>query len=269
MKNEILEFALSLAGTAEAAIMPVFRHCSVSFKSDGTEVTDADKRAEEVMREAIGKRYPKHLVLGEEFGGPQKPTNESLWVLDPIDGTTSFAAGLPIFGTLIAYLEGGEPQVGVIHFPAMGETVYAAKGSGCWIHVRGEANPQRVRVSQTANISDAFISAGGTKPSDIEPPPMGPCVKLSSLILRPRKFRFISDCVQHALVAQGRIDAAIDPEMNPWDIAALIPCVEEAGGVISDLGGVREHLTWQSSLLSSSTPVLHAQILRVLQGVSI
>jgi histidinol-phosphatase len=269
MKNEILEFALSLAGTAEAAIMPVFRHCSVSFKSDGTEVTDADKRAEDVMREAIGKRYPKHLVLGEEFGGPQKPTNESLWVLDPIDGTTSFAAGLPIFGTLIAYLEGGEPQVGVIHFPAMGETVYAAKGSGCWIHVRGEANPQRVRVSQTANISDAFISAGGTKPSDIEPPPMGPCVKLSSLILRPRKFRFISDCVQHALVAQGRIDAAIDPEMNPWDIAALIPCVEEAGGVISDLGGVREHLTWQSSLLSSSTPVLHAQILRVLQGVSI
>jgi histidinol-phosphatase len=269
MKNEILEFALSLAGTAEAAIMPVFRHCSVSFKSDGTEVTDADKRAEEVMREAIGKRYPKHLVLGEEFGGPQKPTNESLWVLDPIDGTTSFAAGLPIFGTLIAYLEGGEPQVGVIHFPAMGETVYAAKGSGCWIHVRGEANPQRVRVSQTANISDAFISAGGTKPSDIEPPPMGPCVKLSSLILRPRKFRFISDCVQHALVAQGRIDAAIDPEMNPWDIAALIPCVEEAGGVISDLGGVREHLTWQSSLLSSSTPVLHAQILRVLQGISI
>jgi histidinol-phosphatase len=269
MKNEILEFALSLAGTAEAAIMPVFRHCSVSFKSDGTEVTDADKRAEEVMREAIGKRYPKHLVLGEEFGGPQKPTNESLWVLDPIDGTTSFAAGLPIFGTLIAYLEGGEPQVGVIHFPAMGETVYAAKGSGCWIHVRGEANPQRVRVSQTANISDAFISAGGTKPSDIEPPPTGPCVKLSSLILRPRKFRFISDCVQHALVAQGRIDAAIDPEMNPWDVAALIPCVEEAGGVISDLGGVREHLTWQSSLLSSSTPVLHAQILRVLQGVSI
>jgi histidinol-phosphatase len=269
MKNEILEFALSLADTAEAAIMPVFRHCTVSFKSDGTEVTDADKRAEEVMREAIGKRYPKHLVLGEEFGGPQKPTNQSLWVLDPIDGTTSFAAGLPIFGTLIAYLENGEPQVGVIHFPAMRETVYAAKGSGCWIHIRGEGSPQQVRASQTADISNAFIAAGGTKPSDIEPPAMGPCFKLSSLILKPRKFRFISDCVQHALVAQGRIDAAIDPAMSPWDIAALIPCVEEAGGVISDLAGVREHLTWQTSLLSSSTPGLHAQILRVLQGTSI
>jgi histidinol-phosphatase len=147
--------------------------------------------------------------------------------------------------------------------------VYAAKGSGCWIHIRGEGSPQQVRASQTADISNAFISAGGTKPSDIEPPAMGPCFKLSSLILKPRKFRFISDCVQHALVAQGRIDAAIDPAMSPWDIAALIPCVEEAGGVISDLAGVREHLTWQTSLLSSSTPGLHAQILRVLQGASI
>jgi histidinol-phosphatase len=94
-------------------------------------------------------------------------------------------------------------------------------------------------------------------------------LQAQQLILRPRKFRFISDCVQHALVAQGRIDAAIDPAMSPWDIAALIPCVEEAGGVISDLEGIREHLSWQSSLLSSSTPELHAQILRVLQGTSI
>jgi len=269
MKNEILEFALSLAVSAEAAIMPVFRNCTVSFKSDGTEVTEADKRAEEVMREAIGKRFPKHRVLGEEFGGQPEPTKESLWVLDPIDGTTSFAAGLPIFGTLIAYLENGEPQVGVIHFPAMGETVYAAKGSGCWIHLHGEENPKQVLASQTTDIASAFISAGGTRPSDIEPPATGHGCKLSSLIPKPRKFRFISDCVQHALVAQGRIDAAIDPEMNPWDIAALIPCVEEAGGVISDLGGVREHLTWKTSILSSSTPGLHAQILRVLQGVKI
>src|SRR6187399_2748819 len=269
MKNEILEFALSLAGSAEAAIMPVFRNCTVSFKSDGTEVTEADKRAEEVMREEIGKRFPKHLVLGEEFGGPQEPANESLWVLDPIDGTTSFAAGLPIFGTLIAYLEQGEPQVGVIHFPAMGETVYASKGGGCWIHVRGESSPQQVHASKTSDIAEAFISAGGTKPSDIQPSEKGLNCKLSSLILKPRKFRFISDCVQHALVAQGRIDAAVDPEMNPWDIAALVPCVEEAGGVISDLGGIRENLTWQTSLLSSSTPALHAQILRILKGRTI
>src|SRR6185295_14589526 len=269
MKNEILEFALSLASAAEAEIMPIYRKCAVSFKSDGSEVTEADRRAEEVMRESIGSRYPRHVVLGEEFGGPKEPTTEPLWVLDPIDGTTSFAMGLPIFGTLIAYLENGEPLVGVIHFPAMGETVYAARGSGCWVHVRGDEFPQEVKVSETSALAGAFVSAGGTKPSDIEPAKTGRCYKLSSLIEKPRKFRFISDCVQHALVAQGRIDAAIDPEMNPWDIAALIPCVEEAGGVISDLEGVREHLTWRTSLLSSSTPELHKQILRVLRGVTI
>ena len=268
MKNDILDFALALADAAAAEIMPVYRKCTVSFKSDGTEVTEADKRAEEAMRVMIGRHFPKHLVLGEEFGGPQEPTKESLWVLDPIDGTTSFAAGLPIFGTLIAYLEDGEPQTGVIHFPAMGETVFAAKGSGCWVHVHADGRPQQVRASRTSSISDAFVSAGGTKLTDLEAAETGPCYKLSKLIQKPRKFRFISDCVQHALVAQGRIDAAIDPAMGPWDIAALIPCVEEAGGVVSDLEGIRKGLTWRSSLLSSSTPGLHAQILRVLQRVT-
>jgi histidinol-phosphatase len=144
MKNELLEFALALAETAEAEILPAFRNCAVDWKPDGTEVTVADRRAEEAMRKVIGKRLPGHRVLGEEFGGPQEPTNDPLWVLDPIDGTASFAVGLPIFGTLIAYVENGEPQLGVIHFPAMGETVYAARGEGCWSRLRGGA-PQRVR----------------------------------------------------------------------------------------------------------------------------
>jgi histidinol-phosphatase len=269
MKNEILEFALTLARAAEAQIMPAFRHSEVSFKADGTEVTDADRRAEEVMRETIGKHFPLHRVLGEEFGGPQEPTKESIWLLDPIDGTTSFAAGLPIFGTLIAYLENGDPLVGVIHFPAMGETVYAAKGSGCWRHVHREGAPHRVQVSRVSKLANAFVSAGGMIPTDFQPPRKGPCYKLSRLIHKPRKFRFISDCVQHALVAEGRIDAAIDPEMNPWDIAALIPCVEEAGGIVSDLEGQRENLAWRNSLLSSSSAELHAQIIAVLQGTAI
>src|SRR6185295_11108602 len=116
--------------------------------------------------------------------------------------------------------------------------------------------------SRVSNLSDAFISAGGSTPTDIHPVGDPPSFKLSSLIPKPRKFRFISDCVQHALVAQGRIDAAIDPVMNPWDIAALIPCVEEAGGVVTDLNVNRENLTWRESLLSSASPKLHSQILQ-------
>src|SRR5262245_14873514 len=156
--NDILDFALALAEAAEAEILPVFRNCTVSWKPDGSEVTEADRRAEEVMRGIISKRFPGHLVLGEEYGGPQEPTEEPLWVLDPVDGTASFAVGLPIFGTLIGYLERGEPQVGVIHFPAMGETLYAVKGGGCWIRLRG-GEPRPTRVSGVTDIAKAYISA--------------------------------------------------------------------------------------------------------------
>src|SRR5438874_10943531 len=94
-RNEILDFALRLAAAAEAQIMPVFRNCTVSWKTDGSEVTEADRHAEEVMRGIIAKEAPAHSVLGEEFGGPQQPTDKPLWVLDPVDGTASFAVGLP------------------------------------------------------------------------------------------------------------------------------------------------------------------------------
>jgi histidinol-phosphatase len=208
---------------------------------------------------------PGHQVLGEEYGGPTGPTNDPLWILDPVDGTASFAVGLPIFGTLIGYLEKGEPQVGVIHFPAMGETVYAVKGGGCWAKLRDGA-PKQVHVSGVTELKKAFVSACSVHPSDIYPEPAGPCYKLSALIPRTRKFRFISDCVQHALVAQGRIDAAVDAIMNPWDIAALVPCVEEAGGIVTDLEGVRENIVWRPNLLSTSSPQLHERILSILQG---
>jgi histidinol-phosphatase len=216
------------------------------------------------MREMIARRMPGHAVLGEEYGGPQGPASAPLWVLDPIDGTASFAVGLPIFGTLIGYLEGGEPQLGVIHFPAMGETIFAAKGTGCWAKIR-DHEAKRVRVSGITQLDAAYVSACSAGPSDIHPHPPGVCYKLSALIPRPRKFRFISDCVQHALVAQGRIDAAVDPIMNPWDIAALVPCVEEAGGTTSDLEGRRDNIVWRPNLLSSSSSLLHEEILRVLR----
>ena len=267
MKNEMLEFALSLAQAAESQIMPMFRACTVNWKSDGSEVTEADRRAEGVMREIIGKRLPGHAILGEEYGGSQAPTTEPLWVLDPIDGTASFAVGLPIFGTLIGYVENGEPQLGVIHFPAMGETVYAARGSGCWAKLRDCAATQ-VRVSGVTTLRDAYVSACSMTSSGIDSGLPGPAYHLSALIPKSRKFRFISDCVQHALVAQGRIDAAVDVIMHPWDIAALVPCVEEAGGVATDLEGHRERIVWQPHLLSTASASLHEQILRVLHARS-
>src|SRR5262249_41181954 len=151
MKSELLEFALLLAQAAESEIMPRFRACEISWKPDGSEVTDADRRAEEVMRRLIAQHSGSTAVVGEEYGGSDRPTLEPLWLLDPIDGTASFAVGLPIFGTLIAYMENGEPEVGVIHMPALGETVYATKGSGCWRRIAG-GEPTRVHVSGVTNL---------------------------------------------------------------------------------------------------------------------
>src|SRR5690349_8160072 len=167
--------------------MTVFRSCSVNFKPDGSEVTDADRRAEELMRERITKQLPSHQILGEEFGGPQEPTDQPIWIVDPIDGTASFALGLPIFGTLIGYAEGGEPQLGVMHFPAMSETIYAVKGSGCWWKLRG-CEAQKVATAKTADLKDAYVSACSTRSFD----------NFGALSHDSRRFRFISDCVQHA-----------------------------------------------------------------------
>jgi histidinol-phosphatase len=256
MDNATLEFALSLAQAAEAQIMPLFRTCTVNWKPDGSEVTEADRRAEAAMRELIKKGFRSHGVLGEEYGGPESPTNEPLWLLDPIDGTAAFALGLPTFGTLIGYLENGEPLLGVIHFPALGETVYAAKGAGCWAQLRGR-EATRVRVSGVTELREAYVSTAGLSHSDID--------RVGPLISKARRFRFISDCVQHALVAQGRIDAALDTVMHPWDIAALVPCIEEAGGVVTDLEGQREGVVWSSHLLSTSSARLHEEVLRVVR----
>lgn len=250
MKNELLEFALMLADSAEAEIMPRFRNCAVNWKPDGSEVTDADRRAEDVMREVIARHFPTHAVLGEEHGGPAEPTNEPLWMLDPIDGTASFALGLPIFGTLIGFVDHGEPQLGVIHLPAMSETIYAARGAGCWSRLRGQESKPCV-VSGVKDLHRAFVSTMGFDRRH----------NLQALFSKARKSRCITDCVQHALVAQGRIDAAIDSVMHPWDIAALVPCVEEAGGVITDLNGVRKNIAWRTSILSAASADLHKEIL--------
>jgi histidinol-phosphatase len=165
-----------------------------------------------------------------------------------------------LFGTLIGYVENDEPVVGVAHFPALGETIFAAKGLGCWYKLRGET-PQQVTVASPLPLNQAFVSACGVTPSDIDPRSTEQVYRISALIPQARKFRFITDCLQHTLVAHGRIDAAIDLILHPWDIAALVPCVEEAGGVVSDLDGNRQGILWKPTLLSCSNPVLQSQII--------
>lgn len=259
---ELLQFALELSRLAEAEILPRFKRVSFSLKADGSEVTDADREAERAMRDAIAGRFADHAVLGEELGRSGSQTARRCWVLDPVDGTVWFTLGVPTFGTLIGLLEDGEPVLGVAHFPALGETVYAARGQGCWLR-RGEAEPERVRVAAREPLRNAFVSACGVHGSDIQPE-AGTAANLTALVRGARKLRFVGDCLQHVLVCQGRIHAALDTVMKPWDIAALIPCVEEAGGVASSLSGQREGVVFGGSLVTSCDPTLHAEVLGVL-----
>ena len=260
--DEILEFALSLSEEAGRFILPLWKNVAVDHKSDGSEVTEADRGAEQILRCRIAEQYPDHAVLGEEFGGDRNPDAEHLWLLDPVDGTASFAIGLPLFGSLIAHLRRGQASVGVIGAHALGETVYAAAGQGCWLRRDGSA-PQRLRTSAVTVLGEARVVATGFESTDLDPRDPRPAVRLSHLYKDARRFRWSGDCINYSLLCQGRIDVALDPRMNPWDIAALAPCVREAGGVLSTLDG-NEDCIWQPNVAASANRALHAQVLRSL-----
>lgn len=264
--QQFLNFARRLASTAEATIIPHFHNHTVSFKSDGTEVTIADQQGEAVMRDLIAQTFPDHDILGEELGESRAADASSRyrWVLDPIDGTAWFTLGVPLFGTLVALLEDNEPIVGVIHLPGLGETVYAAKDLGCWFQSRHQS-PIRVEVRSPVTVEHAIASTTGLHCTDVTQNPNETHYRMTQLMKQVQKFRFCSDCNQHALVARGKLHIAVDTAMNPWDIAALVPCIEEAGGTVTNLAGERDNIVFGGSLMSSCGEPLHSDIIKILQ----
>lgn len=260
--SEILDFALSLSLEAGRLILPLWKNVAVNHKADGSEVTDADLGAEQLLRKRISERYPDHAILGEEFGGERNRDAEHLWLLDPVDGTASFALGLPLFGTLIGYLRRGKPCVGVIAAHALGEVVYAASGQGC-LHQRNQSTAKRVRTSPVAEVSDAYVVSTTLEDTDIDPRNPTSSVCLSRLYRESRRFRWSGDCINYALLCQGCIDVALDTRVNPWDVAAVTPCVREAGGVLTSLDG-SDDVIWQPDVVASANAKLHARVLESL-----
>lgn len=233
-------------------------------KPDGSEVTEADLGTEQLLRRRISERYPEHAILGEEFGGDVTHDAEHLWIPDPIDGTASFSIGLPMFGTLIGYLRRGVPQVGVIGAHALRETIYASTGGGCWAKAN-EGRLRRLRTSAVTETEQAFVVSNALDHTDLDPCAPDSSVLLSNLYRKARRFLWSGDCINYALLCEGRIDVALDPGMHPWDIAALVPCVREAGGVISSIDG-NEDAVWQPNLIASANRLLHARVLQSLQS---
>ena len=221
-----LELALDASAEAARLILGYYQQSdlAVDLKGDESPVTAADRGAEQLLRDRIAERFPDDGILGEEFG--EHPSgNGWRWILDPLDGTKSFVHGVPLFGTLIGVESDGRLELGVCRFPALDEVVYAQRGGGTWWG-SGSATPKPATVTGTAKLSDAlFCTTTITGWSRL-----GRQAAFDRLCRASGLVRGWSDCYGHILVATGRADVMVDPEMNVWDAAALIPIVEEAGG---------------------------------------
>jgi len=232
MKNELeqlLAFAVELARGAGEITLKYFRKTpETTTKTDGSYVTVADREAEAYMRKQIAAHFPDDGILGEEEGESPGRSGRR-WIIDPIDGTFAFVHGVPFYGVLIGLEIEGEMSVGVINIPALDELVSAAKGAGCYL------NGERARVSTTARLEDALLLS--TDFSACERYGFGKAAEL--LQARAKTSRTWGDCYGYVLVATGRADVMLDPVMNLWDCAALLPILEEAGGTFTDWRGVR------------------------------
>ena len=245
------DFLLELAAASGDFIRPFFASPDlvVETKSDDTPVTLADRGAEELMRRMIRQRFPTHGILGEEHG-PENTGAEFVWVLDPIDGTRAFAAATPLFGTLIALMHHGQPVLGVIHQPVLRQLVI---GDGD----RTTLNGRTVRVRATPGLAGATLLSS----SALSPARHQNGEAFAALTHRVKLFRTWGDCFGYLLVATGWADIMCDPVMNPWDIAALIPVVRGAGGIITDWQG-RDPVNATS--IVAAIPGLHAQVIAAL-----
>jgi histidinol phosphatase-like enzyme (inositol monophosphatase family) len=226
-------FALELAAAAGRAILPLFR-ADIAHENKAAPgqrydpVTEADKAAEAAIRALISKRYPGHGVIGEEYGAEREGA-PFVWVLDPIDGTRAFMAGLPLWTTLIALRIEGRPRIGVIAQPYLGE-VFIGGPSGSRLNARGESRPLQTRACP--GLSQALIAT--TDPGLFE---TDEAANWNALRAAARLARFGNDAYAYAMIALGRIDLVAENNLKVWDYEPLIPVIEGAGGAVANWRG--------------------------------
>jgi histidinol phosphatase-like enzyme (inositol monophosphatase family) len=227
--EEYRSFGEALALEAGEITLTYFRtDLQVDRKSDDTPVTVADRETEKHIRERIGKRYPDHTIIGEE-GGEESHQSRYSWIIDPIDGTKAFVHGVPFYTVLIAFAIDERPVMGVIHAPALEETVSGATGCGVRYN-RGEAAVTGVRSLREARLHGTdFAELARRYPKGA-----------MALLSRAKAARTWADGFGYLMLVTGRADLMLDPVMSLWDIAPLYPILEEAGAAWSDFQGRRD-----------------------------
>ncbi len=243
-----LDAAEQAAGIARALFQ---RNIEVRIKADKSPVTEADVRCEIAIREILEARFPAHGFFGEETGSRDADA-ESLWLVDPIDGTKAFVREYPMFSTQIALMRRGEIVLGVSSAPVYGELSFAERGCGAYL------NGKPIAVSQVATLEAAALSSGNMKSLASG----GQWARYGALVARVGRIRGYGDFLHYHLLASGKIDAVIETDVNILDIAACAAIVSEAGGRFTDLNGAPLNL--QSTSVLATNARLHAPVLAAL-----
>ena len=248
------DLAVALAIAAEADLIGMDRYRSqdlgIQLKADKSIVTDADTRIERLLRSRLADARPDDAVLGEEFG--REGESRRQWIIDPIDGTSNFARGVPIWGSLIALTVDGSPVVGVVSAPALGRRWWGGRGLGAWVQHDGER--RRLRVSGIDRLADATLSYNNLQTWD----QYGHLEHLVALSREVGRTRAFGDLWSYMLLAEGAIDIAGEFDVKAWDVAALVPIITEAGGRVTSATGT-ERLDELSVIATNG--VLHDAVL--------
>jgi histidinol phosphatase-like enzyme (inositol monophosphatase family) len=215
----IAKAAGSAADAARREVLPRFRSVAVETKADGSPVTEADKAAERAIRARLREAFPDYAIHGEEYGA-EGPGGSPVWLVDPIDGTIGFSRGIPLFSTLIALVDAGEPVFGLIDLPAVDERYVGWRGGGAW------RNGRACRVSRASDLRQAIVSHGD--PFCFER--WGASAAFLRMAREIPLLRGYTDAFGHAQVVGGGVDAMVDLDLNPWDAAPTQVLVPEAGG---------------------------------------
>ena len=261
--SEYLKFAHALADASGKLICKYFRsRMDVEDKLDDSPVTLADRLAETVIREMISEKFPDHDILGEEYGF-QSTGSRYKWVLDPIDGTRSFISGMPIFGTLISLLENDVPLFGIIDIPILKERWVGQKDKTClYYSSQSDKEPVSCNVSHQQKIENTILySADPAMFNSIQKPFFDQIAAQAKLV------RFGGDCYSYGLLASGYIDLVVEADLKTYDVMALVPVVEAAGGMITDWQGRNSFGSdWDGSLVAASSQELHLQAMYLLEN---
>lgn len=289
--TEDLQLALDIADAADAITRERFlaMDLEVSTKPDKTPVTDADRAVEQAIIDILSRERGSDYMLGEEFGEQPGSVSEHpvgtadhphrQWIIDPIDGTSNFLRGVPVWATLISLAIDGEPVIGVVSAPALGKRWWASKGNGAWVDDSHDpladiplpneladivkqpmvalSEPRRLEVSGVSDLTDASISYNSLQQWD-QAGYLDELVSLSRKVWRTRAY---GDMWSYMMVAEGILDVAGEFDLKPYDMAALMPIVTEAGGTFTSIDGHAD--VWHGSALATNGK-LHATVLNEL-----